>query len=70
MLLNIDTSVLQKVGALVSELRAQMRLMKSMGTRIMEQATLDRAQALTSHAVATIVYQSVIECTERRWLTI
>ena len=56
---------LQKVGCLVSELRAQLRFVKK--TSIVPSAAVSAMSTFAHHAVATVVYQAVIQCTEHDW---
>ena len=69
--LALEESTLHKISALVTELRAQLRMMKGLkGSPLLTQVKLDGTSAFITHAVATVVYHSVIEATEKTFVHI
>ena len=60
--LTMSGASLQKLGCLVSELRAQLRLVKK--TSIVPSAVVSEMTTFAHHCVATVVYQAVIHFTE------
>ena len=63
--LSMTSDSLQKVGCLVSEFRAHLRLIKK--TSIVPSATVTPMGTFAQHTVETVVFQAVIECTHREW---